>query len=359
MKDKPDAYTQVILSPLPLLTAITFFLSKQQTTFMLQEFNANSAAISSVEEVFECLRTVVAFGGQQKELQRFQQEMQPIESAFFRHSLLNGLEAGLWWLLTFVSYALAFWYGVGMVLSSSSSVFDNALIQEKPKYSVATFNIVFFNVLYGGTKISQLLSLIEIFSTGKVAANSVFKTIDSFRVMKFSRKMTNPSPHRSIEGLMEFDGVQFSYPSRPNVPVLKDISFKIAPEKIVALVGPSGCGKTTLIQLIQRLYDPVHGVIRLDGIPLNEYDPVWLRRHIGIVGQEPVLFAASIKENILLGGSFNEREQQEILQVEMQHAASQALAHDFIRSLPLGYETVIGEGGTQLSGGQKQSEMKI
>ncbi|KAI9564998.1 ABC protein [Daphnia sinensis] len=331
--------TMVILSPLPLLIATTFFLSKQQT---------------NAEEVFECLRTVVAFGGQQKELARFQQEMQPIEFATFRRSLLSGLEAGLWWLLTFVSYALAFWYGVGMVLSSSSSTSDNTSIQGEQKYSVATFNIVFFNVLYGGTKITQLLSLIEIFSTGKVAASSVFKTIDTLRIRQLFRRRKNHNSSGKIEGLMEFDGVQFSYPSRPDVPVLKGISFNIPPGKTVALVGPSGCGKTTLIQLIQRLYDPIHGVIRLDGIPLNEYDPIWLRRHIGIVGQEPVLFAATIRENILLGGCFNGNEQQEILLVEMQHAARQALAHDFIQSLPLGYETLIGEGGSQLSGGQKQ-----
>ncbi|KZS13112.1 ATP-binding cassette sub-family B member 5 [Daphnia magna] len=346
--------TMVILSPLPLLTATTFFLSKQKTKFMLQELCANSLATASVEEVFECLRTVVAFGGQQKELQRFQQEMQTTEFATFRRSLLSGLEAGLWWLLTFVSYALAFWYGVGMVLSSSSSLSDNKSIQGEQKYSVATFNIVFFNVLYGGTKISQLLNLIEIFYTGKVAANSVFKTIDTLRITQLSKKRESHNSPGKIEGLIEFDEVQFSYPSRLEVSVLKGISFNIPLGKTVALVGPSGCGKTTVIQIIQRLYDPIQGVIRLDGIPLNEYDPIWLRRHIGIVGQEPVLFAATIRENILLGGCFNGNEQQEILMVEMQHAARQALAHDFIRSLPLGYETVIGEGGTQLSGGQKQ-----
>ncbi|XP_057369928.1 ATP-dependent translocase ABCB1-like [Daphnia carinata] len=331
-----------------------FFLSKQQTKFRLQELDASSRAIANAEEVFEGLRTVVAFGGQQKELQRFQQEMQPIEFATFRRSLLSGLEAGLWWLLTFVSYALAFWYGVGMVLSSSSSSSDNIPIQGKQKYSVATFNIVFFNVLYGGTKISQILSLIEIFSTGKVAANSVFKTIDTLRITQLLQRRKNHNSFEKIEGLMEFDGVQFSYPSRPNVPVLKGISFSIPPGKTVALVGPSGCGKTTLIQLIQRLYDPIYGVIRLDGISLNQYDPIWLRRHIGIVGQEPVLFAATIRENILLGGCFNGTEHRELLLVEMQHAARQALVHDFIQSLPLGYETVIGDGGTQLSGGQKQ-----
>ncbi|KAK4021150.1 hypothetical protein OUZ56_003076 [Daphnia magna] len=319
-----------------------------------QELCANSLAIASVEEVFECLRTVVAFGGQQKELQRFQQEMQTTEFATFRRSLLSGLEAGLWWLLTFVSYALAFWYGVGMVLSSSSSLSDNKSIQGEQKYSVATFNIVFFNVLYGGTKISQLLNLIEIFYTGKVAANSVFKTIDTLRITQLSKKRESHNSPGKIEGLIEFDEVQFSYPLRLEVSVLKGISFNIPLGKTVALVGPSGCGKTTVIQIIQRLYDPIQGVIRLDGIPLNEYDPIWLRRHIGIVGQEPVLFAATIRENILLGGCFNGNEQQEILMVEMQHAARQALAHDFIRSLPLGYETVIGEGGTQLSGGQKQ-----
>lgn len=315
--------------------------------------------MANVKEVIESLRTVFSFGGQQKEVQRFQKDMQPIECAIYRRSLICGLEAGLWWLLTFASYALAFWYGVEMVFSSSASNDAGSKINEgKPKYSVSTFNIVFFSVFYAGTKINELLSLTEIFTTGKVAATSVFMTIDSFPNKQISKTRINCDSTESIKGQVEFDQVQFSYPSRPEVPVLKGISFTILPEKMIALVGPSGCGKTTCLQLIQRFYEPIHGVIRLDGVPLQEYDPIWLRYHIGIVSQEPVLFATTIRENIQLGSCFHGKNQQEIW-LETQNAARQAYAHEFIQSLPMGYDTVIGENGKQLSGGQKQCRPKI
>jgi ATP-binding cassette subfamily B protein len=131
------------------------------------------------------------------------------------------------------------------------------------------------------------------------------------------------------------------------VEVLKGIDLSISPGEIVALVGPSGSGKSTIAGLLTRLYDPNQGHIRFDGVPLTELDPGWLRRHVGVVSQEPTLFSTSIAQNIRYGreGATDE---------EIEKAARAANAHDFIQKFPEGYQTAVGERGVQLSGGQKQ-----
>jgi len=151
----------------------------------------------------------------------------------------------------------------------------------------------------------------------------------------------------TLHGHIEFQEVNFSYPSRPNVPVLSDFNLQLPPNTVVALVGPSGGGKTTVAQLILRLYDVADGKILLDGINLKEIDPRWLRGQIGFVGQESVLFDTSIRENVSYG-------RMDASQEQIEEACKAAFIHDFICTLPDGYSTVVGERGAKLSGGQKQ-----
>ena len=124
----------------------------------------------------------------------------------------------------------------------------------------------------------------------------------------------------------------------------------MAAGQTVALVGSSGCGKSTCIQLLQRFYDPIRGRITIDGYDLKTLNVGWLRENIGVVGQEPVLFSMTIRDNIKYGHP----RLNDVLQEDIEHAARQANAHDFIMSLPKGYDTLVGERGAQLSGGQKQ-----
>ncbi|KAL0480569.1 abcB1 [Acrasis kona] len=148
-------------------------------------------------------------------------------------------------------------------------------------------------------------------------------------------------------GEILFDHVTFSYPTRRDKVVLKDLNLKLSPGMVVALVGESGGGKTTCTQLLQRFYDPDKGCIFLDGIDIKDLDPMFLRSQIGVVSQEPHLFGTTIKENIKFGAPYASDE-------DVIKAAKQANAHDFICKFPLGYNTPVGERGTQLSGGQKQ-----
>ena len=149
----------------------------------------------------------------------------------------------------------------------------------------------------------------------------------------------------AIEGRISFEGVTFSY--EPGRPVLRDVSFDVEPGQTVALVGPTGAGKTTIASLIPRFYDATEGSVKLDGRDVREYARKDLRENIGIVLQEPFLFSGTIGDNIRYG-------RLDAPQEEIEDAARAVSAHDFIAALPDGYETVLGEGGSSLSQGQRQ-----
>ncbi|APX90339.1 ABC transporter [Brevirhabdus pacifica] len=153
-----------------------------------------------------------------------------------------------------------------------------------------------------------------------------------------------PSP---TTGRIAFEGVTFRYPSRPDQPALSDVSFSIAPGETVALVGPSGAGKTTVLQLLLRFYDPADGAIRLDGTDLRSMARSDFRRALALVPQDPVIFAATARENIRFG-------RPDATDAQVEAAARAAAAHDFLAALPDGYDTYVGERGVMLSGGQKQ-----
>jgi ATP-binding cassette subfamily B protein len=150
-----------------------------------------------------------------------------------------------------------------------------------------------------------------------------------------------------VTGAVALEEVRFSYPTRKDVVVLDDVSLRLEPGEIVAVVGPSGAGKSTLAALIGRLYDPDKGRILLDGHDLRELSTTFVRQQIGAVAQEPILFSTTIAENIRYGRPGAPFE-------EVVAAARTANAHSFIEKFPQGYETLVGERGVQLSGGQKQ-----
>ena len=148
-------------------------------------------------------------------------------------------------------------------------------------------------------------------------------------------------------GAIEFEDVRFFYPTRPNTAALEGVSLRVEPGETVALVGPSGAGKSTIFQLLLRFYDPATGVIKLDDLDLREMDRETFRAAMALVQQDPVIFAASARENIRFG-------RPDATDAEVEEAAKAAAAHDFLSALPEGYETYVGERGIMLSGGQKQ-----
>ena len=181
------------------------------------------------------------------------------------------------------------------------------------------------------------------------ASERIFELLDRTAKIPAIPDENCPIRPENFEGDVRLDKVCFTYPTRSDQQVLRDITFEIKPGQKVALVGPSGGGKSTIASLIERFYDPQSGVISLGSHPLTSIDPYWLRTNVSFVNQEPSLFACSIRDNITFGLT-----RTNITLEEIQDAAKQANAHDFIEQFENKYDTLVGERGVRLSGGQRQ-----
>ena len=203
-------------------------------------------------------------------------------------------------------------------------------------------------VLYAVFAASGLGQLSEVWgelSQASGAAERLFEIMSVKPTVKApERPVALPEPAR---GEIAFDRVIFTYPTRPETPVLDGVSLKVRPGEKVAIVGPSGAGKSTIFHLILRFYDPTSGTISFDGVPITSTDPLALRRHIALVPQDTMIFAASIIDNIRFG-------RPEASDADVERAAELALASEFINRLPQGFDTPVGERGVTLSGGQRQ-----
>lgn len=188
----------------------------------------------------------------------------------------------------------------------------------------------------------------------QAAAAKIFTTIDRVPLIDSESKDGRTIEH--VKGSITFSDVQFTYPSRPDVPVLKGLSISFAAGTTSALVGASGSGKSTIVSLVERFYDPNSGVVRLDGVDLKELNVRWLRGQIGLVSQEPTLFATTIAGNVAYGlvGTPWEHASEEEQGKLIRAACQKANADSFIEKLPEGYKTNVGERGFLLSGGQKR-----
>uniref|UniRef100_A0A8C5FRD0 ATP-binding cassette, sub-family B (MDR/TAP), member 4 n=1 Tax=Gadus morhua TaxID=8049 RepID=A0A8C5FRD0_GADMO len=327
--------TLVILSISPLLgvsAVLTSFTSKEQSAY------AKAGAVA--EEVLSAIRTVFAFNGQDKEISRYSKNLEDAKRMGIKKAVSTNIAMGFTFLIIYLSYALAFWYGSTLVLSE--------------EYTIGTVLIVFFTlligvfftVLIGAFSLGQTTPNFQAFASARGAAHKVYNIIDNTpSIDSYSESGLRPD---SIRGDIEFRNIHFNYPSRSDVKVLNNLSLSVKTGQTIALVGSSGCGKSTTIQLLQRFYDPQEGSVHIDGHDVRSLNVRFLREKIGVVSQEPILFATTITENIRYGWP-------EVTQQEIERATKEANAYDFIMSLPdQKFETLVGDRGTQMSGGQKQ-----
>uniref|UniRef100_G3VJ23 ATP binding cassette subfamily B member 1 n=1 Tax=Sarcophilus harrisii TaxID=9305 RepID=G3VJ23_SARHA len=301
------------------------------SSFTDKESLAYAKAGAVAEEVLAAIRTVIAFGGQKKELERYNRNLEEAKNIGIKKAITANISMGIAFLLIYASYALAFWYGTSLIISK--------------EYSIGRVLTVFFSVLIGAFSIGQASPSIEAFANARGAAYEIFRIIDNNPTID-SYSMNGHKPD-NIKGNLEFKNVHFTYPSRKEVKILKGLNLKVYSGQTVALVGNSGCGKSTTVQLIQRLYDPTEGMVTIDGQDIRTLNVRYLREITGVVSQEPVLFATTIAENIRYG-------REDVTMEEIEKAVKEANAYDFIMKLPYKFDTLVGERGAQLSGGQKQ-----
>ncbi|KAJ2945156.1 hypothetical protein O0L34_g9219 [Tuta absoluta] len=328
--------TLVILSCTPIIIATTAVVAWVQSSLTTQELEAYSIAGVIAEEVLSSIRTVVAFGGEEKEIKRYELRLDPAKQTGIKKGMWSGIGSGVMWLIIYATYSLSFWYGVTLILESRR--------QNDTVYTPATLMIVFFSVLQGAQNVGLTSPHLEALTSARASAASIFAVLDRKPEID---SLSNEGLKPELHGDMELKNVMFRYPARPDVLVLNGLNLKIKRNETVALVGPSGCGKSTVLQLIQRMYDPDEGSVMTSGFDLRNLNVKHLREHTAVVGQEPVLFAGTIKDNIRMSNPSCTDE-------EIIVASRQAYCHHFIKNLPEGYDTMIGERGAQLSGGQKQ-----
>ncbi|EHH52281.1 P-glycoprotein ABCB5 [Macaca fascicularis] len=325
--------TLVTLSTSPLIMASAAACSRMVISLTSKELSAYSKAGAVAEEVLSSIRTVVAFGAQEKELQRYTQNLKDAKDFGIKRAIASKLSLGAVYFFMNGTYGLAFWYGTSLILNG------------EPGYTIGTVLAVFFSVIHSSYCIGAAAPHFETFAIARGAAFNIFQVIDKKpSIDNFSTAGCKPE---SIEGTVEFKNVSFHYPSRPSIKILKGLNLRIKSGETVALVGPNGSGKSTVVQLLQRLYDPDDGFITVDENDIRALNVRHYREHIGVVSQEPVLFGTTISNNIKYG-------RDDVTDEEMERAAREANAYDFIMEFPNKFNTLVGEKGAQMSGGQKQ-----
>jgi ATP-binding cassette subfamily B protein len=241
-------------------------------------------------------------------------------------------------IMTMIVIFLVFAGIVGVLWVGARDVRAGAMTQG------ALVQFVIYSVMVAGAvaALSEIWGELQRASGATERLVELLKTRDTVSDPEHPARLPDP-----VTGRLDFDKVSFAYPSRPDTLALDDVTLSVQPGETVAFVGPSGAGKTTIIQLLLRFFDPASGRILIDGIDLADLRRDDFRKAVALVPQDPVIFAASARENIRFG-------RPDASDAEIEEAARAAAAHDFISALPEGYDSYLGERGVMLSGGQKQ-----
>ncbi|CAF4071555.1 unnamed protein product, partial [Adineta steineri] len=327
---------------IPLIVGSSLIFAKVITKETKEQLSSYSKAGQIAQEVFSSLRTVLSFNGSKCQQKQYENELKLNEWYTARKDAAFGAFNGWLFFISFLVYSIGFTFG--------------SILMFYGNQRTLTISEILIVVNIFAQALSLLNSIGPFFlsiSEAQGAAVSVFRLIDEAHDENINEREIlekNISDERSISNIngdIEFDNVSFSYPSRENATALNNLKLIARTNQTTALVGSSGCGKSTCLSLLLRYYEPSSGRIMIDGQPITDHKIKQLRQNIGVVSQEPILFGISIYENIRFGKLSATR-------AEIENAAEQANAHKFIMKLPNKYETLVGERGIQLSGGEKQ-----
>lgn len=321
----------LLLLGIPLVIVPIVLLGRQVRGFSRTAQDRIADVGSIVSETLGAMKVVQAFGQEKREASRF---ALAVDAAFVAAKKRIRIRA----VMTTIIIALIFG-AITMVM------WEGALDVKEGRITggaIAAF------VLTGAIVAGAFGALTEVYGDLLRAAGAAGRLSELLGEVPEIRAPARPVPlPEPARGRLTFDRVTFRYPTRPEMKALEDFSLDVHPGELVAVVGPSGAGKSTLFQLAQRFYDPESGVIRLDGVPLPDADPGEIRRRMAMVPQETVIFGASARDNLRYG-------HWEADEAALWAAAEAANAADFLRALPQGLDTFLGEGGARLSGGQRQ-----
>uniref|UniRef100_A0A453FAX0 ABC transporter B family member 11 n=1 Tax=Aegilops tauschii subsp. strangulata TaxID=200361 RepID=A0A453FAX0_AEGTS len=322
----------IITCVIPLVGAqgyaqVKFFKGFSEEAKEMYE-DASQVATDAVSSI----RTIASFCAEKRVVTTYNKKCEALRKQGVQTGIVGGLGFGFSLLVLYLTYALCFYVGAKFVRQGKTTFAD-------------VFK-VFFALVLAAVGVSQASALASNATKARHSAISVFSILD--RKSKIDTSSDEGLMLENVTGDIDFSNVSFKYPSRPDVQIFSDFTLHIPSRKTMALVGESGSGKSTIIALLERFYDPDSGRILVDGVQIKSLRISWLRDQMGLVGQEPVLFNDTIRANITYGKHGEATEEQVTV------AAKAANAHEFISSLPQGYDTPVGEKGVQLSGGQKQ-----
>ncbi|KAH8104691.1 P-loop containing nucleoside triphosphate hydrolase protein [Cristinia sonorae] len=327
-------------SILPCIAIAGGVMNKMISGFMQTSLKHVAEGGSLAEEVISTVRTAQAFGTQRVLSDLYDSHTRNAFVADMKAAAWNGGGLAVFFFIIYSAYALAFYYGTTLINQGHA---DAGIVIN-----------VFLAILIGSFSLALLAPEMQAITHARGAAAKLYDTIDRVPTID-SASDEGLKPDQCV-GEITLENVKFNYPSRPDVPIVQDLSITFPAGKTVALVGASGSGKSTVISLVERFYDPLSGTVKLDGNDLKTLNVKWLRSQIGLVSQEPTLFATTIKGNVahgLINTPHEHLPEDEKFKL-IKEACIKANADGFISNLPDGYDTMVGERGFLLSGGQKQ-----
>jgi ATP-binding cassette subfamily B (MDR/TAP) protein 1 len=361
------------------MASVTGWMLKLNQTKSARDNAAYAEAGAIVYQVAANIRTILALNAGQEMIEKFEAATKKAYDGAVSQLVMLGIANGALMSSFMLAYIVVIGYGAFLLYDSvkSSGCDPSGAITGAVKCNPAGEDIflALMGVVFGGATMPQISAALEAIQGSRAAcfpallamsrvsatgdesldqeaterSEALQRRSSMSALPKYAIDVSSPfgDKPKEVVGKIEFKDVSFAYPTRSEAQVFDGFNLTVEAGTTVALVGPSGSGKSTTVSLIERFYDPTSGSVTLDGVDLRKLNVAWLRSHIGLVSQEPALFATTIKENIRIA-------KPDATDKEIEEAARAANAHDFISSLEKGYDTHVGDKGAQLSGGQKQ-----
>ncbi|MEL6682115.1 MAG: ABC transporter transmembrane domain-containing protein [Pseudomonadota bacterium] len=321
----------MVLWPIPVVLFPILFLGRRVRSLSRENQDLIAESSGGASEQLLSAQTVQAFTHEELSRVKFDEVTEQSYRSARRRIITRAFLTAI--VIFMVFAAIVLFLRMGSQDVTAGVITEGGLVQ-----------FLIYTIMVGGA----VAALSEVWGELQRAAGATERLVELLTMEDSVQDPDTPLPVPSpVKGALTFDNVRFSYPSRPDISALAGVDLDIIPGETVALVGPSGAGKSTIIQMVQRFYDPQEGAVRLDGVDLRDMLRTEFRQHIALVPQDPVIFAETARENIRFG-------RPEATDAEVEEAAKAAAAHDFLSALPDGYDSYVGERGVMLSGGQKQ-----